>query len=53
MGNNIIKLELSLSEVNYILEMLAGKPYREVFVLIGKVKEQAEPQVEQQKPLTE
>lgn len=44
--DNRIKLELSLGEVNYILETLAEKPYREVFELIGKIKEQATPQVE-------
>lgn len=41
-----IRLELSLAETNYILETLAEKPYREVFELIGKIKEQATPQVE-------
>ena len=45
--DNCIKLELQLSEVNYILEMLADKPFREVFLLIGKIKEQVEPQVSQ------
>ena len=40
-----IKIELSLAEVNYILETLADRPYREVTELIAKIKEQAEPQV--------
>ena len=46
MGEHVIKIELSLNEVNYILESIADKPYREVFELISKIKEQAEPQVE-------
>jgi len=49
-GDSIIKLELTLNEVNYILESLADKPYREVFELIGKIKEQATPQVKQERP---
>ena len=50
MGDNILKLELTLNEVNYILESLADKPYREVFELVSKIKEQASPQVEQRNP---
>lgn len=45
--DNCIKIELQLPEVNYILEALADKPFREVFALIGKIKEQAEPQAKQ------
>lgn len=44
MDDCIIKLDLTLAEVNYILESLADRPYREVFELIGKVRAQAEPQ---------
>lgn len=42
-----IKIELPLVELNYILEALADKPYREVFDIIRKIKEQAEPQVQE------
>ena len=47
MGNGGITLKLSLGEVNDILESLADKPYREVFALIAKIKEEAEPQIDQ------
>lgn len=42
-----IKVEFTLQDVNRILEALADKPYREVFELIAKIKEQAEPQVQE------
>lgn len=50
MGGSIIKLELTLDEVNYVLNNLADKPYREVFELVGKIKGQAEPQVKELNP---
>lgn len=50
MGDSIVKLELTLNEVNYILEILADKPYRTVFEIIGNIKGQAEPQVKQVNP---
>lgn len=46
MGDNIIKLELTQDEVNYILLILAKKPYEEVFELISKIREQAIKQAE-------
>lgn len=44
MAEHLINLELSIEEVNNILIALSDKPYREVFELIKKIKEQAEPQ---------
>ena len=42
----MIKLELSQDEINQILFVLAKKPYEEVFELIGKIREQANKQLE-------
>ena len=50
MGDRIIKIELTLDEVNTILFALAERPYKEVFTLIEKIKAQAEPQVGQINP---
>ena len=41
-----ISINLTLEEVNTILDSLGGLPYSEVFQLIHKVKAQAEAQVE-------
>lgn len=45
MDGSRITLELALDETNAILYALAEKPYKEVFELIAKIKEQAEPQI--------
>ena len=37
------KLELETNEVNFILGILANQPYGEVFNLINKIQQQAEP----------
>lgn len=41
-----ISINLTLEEVNEILESLGQRPYNEVFQLIHKVKAQAEAQVQ-------
>lgn len=41
-----IKLELTVDEVNYILNDLANKPYIEVAELISKIKTQGEKQLQ-------
>lgn len=40
-----IKLELSVDEVNIILNALADRPYREVVELIGKIQVDGEKQM--------
>lgn len=45
MGGNIIKLELTQDEINYILFALSEKPYKEVFELIGKIQKQGNEQI--------
>lgn len=45
MGDNIVKLELTLEEVNAILFALSERPYKEVFKLIEKVQRQGNEQV--------
>ena len=45
MDKTLIKLELTLSEVNGVLSALGAMPYGQVFGLIEKIKEQAVPQV--------
>ena len=50
--DELIKLELHLQDVNFILEALADKPYRDVFVLIANIKKQADPQVQENKSFT-
>jgi hypothetical protein len=41
----MIKLELSIDEVNIILRSLGKHPFDEIAALIMKVKQQGEPQV--------
>ena len=41
----MIKLELSIDEVNVILRTLGKHPFDEVVALIGKIKQQGDPQV--------
>jgi hypothetical protein len=40
----MIKLELSIDEVNIILRTLGKHPFDEVVMLISKIKDQGEPQ---------
>ena len=50
----MIKLELSIEEVNTILRTLGKHPFEEVVLLINKIKQQGEPQVaEMQKQAAE
>jgi hypothetical protein len=43
-GIKMIKLELSIDEVNIILRTLGKHPFDEVVMLISKIKDQGEPQ---------
>jgi hypothetical protein len=45
MNDAIIKLELSIEEVNMILRVLGKHPFEEVVAVINKVKSQGDPQV--------
>lgn len=45
MDKTLIKLELTLSEVNGVMSALSAMPYGQVVGLIDKIKEQAVPQV--------
>jgi hypothetical protein len=40
-----IQLQLTLAEVNQILEALAAKSYKEVFQLVSKIQAQASAQL--------
>ena len=42
----MIKLELTIEEVNIILRTLGKHPFDEVVTLIGKIREQGQPQAE-------
>jgi hypothetical protein len=42
----MIKLELTIEEVNTILRTLGKHPFDEVVTLIGKIREQGQPQAE-------
>lgn len=44
-----IKLELTLDEVNKVLLGLQEMPFKQVNGLIGKIQEQAKPQLEDKK----
>jgi len=41
-----IKLELSIDEVNTVLRVLGKHPFEEVVSLVGKIKQQGDPQAE-------
>jgi hypothetical protein len=43
----MIKLEFSIEEVNMILRVLGKHPFEEVMSLIGKIKQQGDPQAEE------
>ena len=40
-----MKLDLTLPEINVILQALGNAPYAQVFELVGKIREQAQAQV--------
>jgi hypothetical protein len=40
-----VKLDLTIAEVNIIMQALGNMPYAQVFELIQKIREQAQPQV--------
>ena len=42
-----IKLQLSVDEINIILEALGDEPFTRVYALIGKIQEQAQSQIGQ------
>ena len=46
----MIKLELTLEEINLVLSALGNAPYIQVFNIITKLKDQAAPQVSQPVP---
>jgi hypothetical protein len=41
----MIKLELTVDEVNMILRVLSKHPFEEVFTVIAKIKQQGDAQV--------
>lgn len=43
-----MKIELTLNEVNTIMQALGQMPYAAVFELVAKIREQATAQVQQQ-----
>ena len=43
----MIKLELTVEEVNMILRVLGKHPFEEVVAMIGKIKQQGDPQAEE------
>ena len=47
----VIKLELTLEEVNGIINVLGQQPFSTVVGLITKIQQQATPQVKEQKPI--
>jgi hypothetical protein len=42
----MIKLELTIDEVNMILRVLGKHPFEEVVTMVQKIKEQGDPQAE-------
>jgi hypothetical protein len=45
MAKETIRLELSLEDINAILEALGALPFSRVFQLIGRIQEQARAQL--------
>lgn len=41
-----MKLELTISEINVILQALGNAPYAQVFELVHKIREQAQAQAQ-------
>jgi len=46
MNDSIIKLELTIDEVNMVLRVLGKHPFEEVVTVINKIKQQGDPQVD-------
>ena len=46
MNDSIIKLELTIYEVNMVLRVLGKHPFEEVVTVINKIKQQGDPQVD-------
>jgi hypothetical protein len=46
MNDKTITIELSLDAINFILESLADRPFRQSAPLIDEIRKQAAPQVE-------
>ena len=44
-----MKLELTINEINMILQALGSAPYAQVFELVQKIREQAQAQVSAEK----
>jgi hypothetical protein len=40
-----VKLELTINEINIIMQALGNMPYAQVFELVQKIREQAQPQI--------
>jgi len=47
-----LNLQLSLAEINQILDALGEKPYKQVYQLVLKIQNQAETQLKAREPLT-
>ena len=45
MSEQTIKLELTISEVNLVLEALGEQPFKEVFALVARLQAQARSQL--------
>jgi len=45
-----VKLELTLNEINVIMQALGQMSYASVFELVTKIREQAQAQLAQQEP---
>ena len=43
----MIKLELTIDEVNMILRVLGKHPFEEVVAVVSKIKQQGDPQVDE------
>lgn len=52
MDNRIIKLEMSVDDVNIILNALACRPYGEVAELVNKIHAEGEKQLESESEVT-
>lgn len=48
-----MKLDLSINEVNVIMQALGQLPYASVFELVTKIREQAQTQIVQQQEATD
>ena len=48
MEDKTLKLELTVSEINEILDALAKQPFGQVYELISKIQAQATPQLGEQ-----